>query len=460
MNYPQALEYLDGFANLERSVLTRSSREVITLDRVRDLAAKLGNPQDVFPSLHVAGTKGKGSTCAFAEAMLSAAGFKTGLYVSPHLQDIRERISISGRTIPDVDFARILSACVPVLDKMRQPPEGERRPTYFEILTHLAFSWFAEEKVDAAVVEVGLGGRLDATNIVKPAVCGITNISFDHVAILGDTLEQIALEKSGIMKSGVPVVVAPQTPEVTRVLEQHAREMGCVCELVGRDLRVKVTETKIQDEYRQWSMPDASLTLPDSRVFQAVLGLRGNHQVENWAVAVRMADLFHRRTGPLPLSAVQFASRNVRWPGRLERVVPNGLSANESGNSICPNVYLDGAHNEHSLRVVLKEIRAHFTEKLIVLFACARDKDSGAMLRALAESGAIPIFTHSGNVRGKSPDELAHEWAQHTQNAIQPILQPSSAAGYETAKRMAGANGVVLVTGSLYLVGAIKNILP
>ena len=273
MNYAESIAYLDSFVNLERGALTRAHRAVITLDRVRELAARLGNPQDRFPSLHVAGTKGKGSSCAFAASILRAAGFKTGLYTSPHLQDVRERITVGGALIPPDDFARILTAAQPALETMRLSSQGQRRPTYFEILTHLAFAWFAEQAVDVAVVEVGLGGRLDATNILLPHACAITSISRDHMAMLGDTLELIAIEKAGILKLGVPAISAPQHPEALAALEARAAVVGAPLEVIGREVFASADlPSSAENTSDEWLFPSAGLRLPGGVSFRATLG--------------------------------------------------------------------------------------------------------------------------------------------------------------------------------------------
>ena len=547
MIYSEALTYLDSFVNYERSVPGHLMRQMSTLDRVRELAERLGNPQNKFPTIHVAGTKGKGSTCAFAAAILSAAGFKTGLYISPHLQNIRERISIfeprllqekvgqtsegvgqtflsapaaggrdahppliplahnMGQWICEADFARLLDACRPVLELMRGGPEGERPPTYFEIMTHLAFTWFAEQQVDVAVIEVGLGGRLDATNIITPIASGITNISFDHMAILGDTLEEIAAEKAGIIKAGIPVISAPQLPGVARVLEERARMNQTRCEFVGRtiltgrqkclphhllspvllkgcreeklpvvgEFSLSTLPTMDSIEAQVLPLPKATIQLPDGTRYDAEIGLRGQHQIENWAVAVSLSDVFHlAKTGRhLPAAAVQSGSKNVCWPGRLEIVT--------APVDIGPQIILDGAHNDHSLKTVLNALlpsplgeRAdvsvsergvrgavgHAPEKdenLTILFACAKDKDIDSMLKVLSSFPARVVFTHSGNSRGKDPFELAREWLSHSRHPA-PAYS-SHVEGLEAAKRLAGPRGIVLVTGSLYLVGAIRD---
>ena len=449
MNYSEALAYLDSFINLERSAQTAAARAVITLDSVREFAGRLGNPERKFPALHVAGTKGKGSTCAFAASILSAAGLRVGLYTSPHLQDIRERISIGGTLIGEAEFARILTDAYPVLDELRNRPAGERRPTYFEILTHLAFTHFAEKNVDCAVVEVGLGGRLDATNIVQPAACAITSISFDHMAILGNTLAEIAGEKAGILKPGVTAVVAPQCDEAMSAIRAKASAVGAPLECVGAEL--VVTELEPSDKDSAWPLPRARVALPDGRSFTATLGLHGPFQIENWATAVRLADVMFTklRGGMLPTEAVEAGSRNVVWPGRLEEVQAS------------PRIILDGAHNDYSIKLVCKELlsRAHpVSRPLVVLFACAKDKDHHAMLRALSDAAPdAMVFTHSGNVRGREPEDLAHVW--NSLSKVPVHTSTDAASGLFKARALAGADGLILVTGSLYLVGAIKDAL-
>ncbi|HYF51447.1 MAG TPA: folylpolyglutamate synthase/dihydrofolate synthase family protein [Planctomycetota bacterium] len=445
MNYTQALEYLDTFVNIERSQQTRATRAVITLDRVREIARRLGNPERRFRSLHVAGTKGKGSTCAFLASILRAAGLKTGLYVSPHLQDLRERISIDGRQISPEDFARIMTQCSPVLEEMRVPPKGERRPTYFEVLTHLAFTWFAEQNVDAAVIEVGLGGRLDATNIITPEVCGISHISYDHTAILGETLDLIAREKAGIMKPGVPVVIAPQVQEAEDALRECARRMEAPVTWVDSDLRLEcISDGGVS------SLPRARVSWTDCRVCEATLGLRGSFQCQNWGLAVGMAEEFYRRVrgSALPLPAIVRGSREVSWPGRMEFIEATAK----------PRVILDGAHNDHSVSTVLNEVLRDpgVRKPVVVLFACAKDKNSRAMLQVLSRADARVIFTTSGSTRSRDPQELAVEWREVSKSDA--TCEMDLAKAFALAQHEATESGTVLVIGSLYLVGAMKDL--
>src|SRR3954447_19072138 len=219
-SYSKALRFVQSLADYERQRIVRYTSQNFDLDRMRILLKKLGNPHDQFRSVHVAGTKGKGSTCAMVASMVQASGYKTGLYTSPHLIDIRERFQINGEMISQADFARLVKLVEPIVARMRPTP------TFFDVLTAMAFKWFAEQKVELAVVETGLGGRLDSTNVLKPEVSAITSISKDHMAQLGGTVGKIAEEKAGIFKTGIPAVTVQQDPDVELVLKRVAEAVG------------------------------------------------------------------------------------------------------------------------------------------------------------------------------------------------------------------------------------------
>lgn len=449
MDYRQSLAYLDGFVNYERRAPDGAARAAFSLEDVRDMSRRLGEPWRHFDCLHVAGTKGKGSTCAFAASMLCAPGWRVGLYVSPHLQHVRERCSINGVWIPEADFARILSACAPVLDALRES-SPQRPPTYFEILTHVAFAWFAERQVDAAVIEVGLGGRLDATNIIRPLACGVSNISLDHTAILGATVELIAREKAGIFKAGVPVVSAPQSAGVERVLRECAAASGAPIEFVGEEILCKKLAHRTAGA-EEWPLPRAWARLPEGAEFNATLGLRGAHQIENWAVALRLADLLCRKkTGRgISAAAVDKGAAETEWPGRLEVFEKNNQAL----------LLLDGAHNAHSMEVVLHEVRENLPRRapLVCLFGCAKDKDAAGMLAALARDtcGADKlVLTDSCNPRGSDPGELLAAW--NKLSTREAVVCEDTAEALALSQKIAGSIGVVLAAGSLYLAGKIR----
>ncbi|GMV79448.1 MAG: folylpolyglutamate synthase [Planctomycetota bacterium] len=452
MDYTQAQAYLDSFVNYERSVPVRKDRGAFTLKRIEELAARLGQPHLAYPTLHVAGTKGKGSCCAFAASILRAAGLKVGLYSSPHLVDLRERITVNGHWIEESAFVDLLEQCRPHLEEMRARKDGSRRPTYFEIMTHLAFLYFARERVDVAVIEVGLGGRLDATSIVQPVACGITQISFDHMAFLGDTLDLIAREKAGIFKAGVPATSAPQAPEAAAALQSAAQERGTPLECVGRDLELSTRLRPFEPDSAPLRQTEATLQSPaEGWRFQARLGLAGTYQSENWAVAVRLAQRYwlKHRTGTLPAAAVQQGSAEVHWPGRLE-FIPR-----EAGQ---PLLFLDGAHNEASMDRALGALRELRPDRsrLVVVLGCAKDKDHVAILKAVARHADALVLTQSQNPRARSPEELTSTWLELTGRSAPAYASVEEALS--EADRLAGdGSGLVAVTGSLYLVGLVRR---
>lgn len=437
--FEEAVEYLNGFVNYERIPPTAGpDNRRFGVARIEELAERLGRPDRRLRCIHVAGTKGKGSTCAFAASILQAAGIKTGLYTSPHLVDMRERIQVGGRPIPKDAFTRAIQAMYPHLEEMRRR-EDSRRPTYFEIFTHAAFMHFAEVGVSAAVIEVGMGGRLDATNIILPAVCAIVNISLDHVEILGHTLAEIAGEKSGILKPGVPCVVSEQEPEAMFAIEDAAVRTGSPLERIGREILVEAD-----------TCGRVSVHTPVRKYNGIELGLAGAHQRYNFAVALRCCEIFAERYGlELTGDAVAKGARDVQWPGRLQRI---GLD--DAGRAML----LDGAHNVRSSMVLTESLSAYAgREKRILLFGCAKDKDARGMLRVLAPHFPRAIFTSSGNPRSMPSRALLEIWREEC--GCKAGTEADAAENIGKACRVAAAmlppGGILVVTGSLYLVGAV-----
>lgn len=477
MRREEATAYLESLTDYERVAPDAAARARFTLDPVRDLAARLGNPQDRFPVVHVAGTKGKGSVCAFTAAVLRAAGLRVGLYTSPHLCDFRERLRLDGKMISRERFAAVLSRCRPHLEKSTSRLDASRPPTYFETLTLLALLWFAEEKAEVAVIETGLGGRLDATNIVRPTVCGVTPVSRDHTAYLGESLAEIAREKAGIIKPGVPVVCAPQPPEAEKVLAERAAAVGAPFELLGQKIIFRElfpgadreTSSTGRDE-----PPRTETVLPDGRRFTAQLGLWGAHQTVNLATAVRLADTVHAalKGAGIPAAAVERGAAEVVWPGRLEEALPAATRNAEVRRSLKDGarLFLDGAHNDASLRAALAALRRRLPHRPpTLLFACAADKNLPAMFDLLATKDAETtaatetfevagaVFTKAPHPRALSPEKAAELWRRRTGRAAAAFADCRTAL--LAALRRAGPQGSVLATGSLYLVGLLKELL-
>lgn len=441
MNYAEALGYLDGFVNYERQVPDKAGRSTFSLERIIELSARLGDPHRRFRSVHIAGTKGKGSTAIFAESIARAAGLSVGTYTSPHLVDLRERIRLDGAMVGEELFARTLAGCRAEYDAVRSAA-SDRRLTYFEALTHLAFQIFAEQKVDLAVVEVGMGGRLDATNIVTPLVSAITPISLDHVRQLGNTLGEIAGEKAGIAKPGVPLVVGEQPAEALASIRARAAAVGAgPVRVLGADFRYEPGERRA-GEWRRMTLSTPARTYRD-----LIVRLLGAHQLANAAVAVAAMELAAERGGfALGEDAVRTGLEAARWAGRLEVV------RHEPAVTV-----LDGAHNEDSTRRLLAALDEEFPDRkpLALVFAAAADKDVDAMLRLLAPRAALVVATESGNPRRLDPRIVAE--LARSDGARHVVIKRDMAEAFAAAWEAAGAGGLVVATGSLYLVGRAKG---
>lgn len=441
MNYSEALAYLDTFVNFERQAPDKAGRATFSLERILELSARLGDPHRGFRSVHVAGTKGKGSTSIFAESIARAAGMKVGTYTSPHLIDLRERIRLDGRMVAEELFSKTLAGCREAYDAVRAGA-SDRRLTYFEALTHLAFQIFSEQKVDLAVVEVGMGGRLDATNIITPLVSVVTSISLDHTKQLGNTLGEIAGEKAGIAKPGVPLVTGRQHPEAAEAIERCAKDRGASMVLaLGRDFHMEPGEHRPGD-WRKMTLRTTERTYRDLCV-----RMLGAHQLENAALAVVAMEQAAARGGfRLDEAAVRSGLEAASWPGRIEVV------RREPAVTV-----LDGAHNGDSAAKLMAAVREEFPGRgpMALIFAAAADKDVDGILRELVPHSALVVATESGNPRRLDPRILA-ELAK-SNGAKKVVIKRDMKDAFEAAWAAAGANGIVLVTGSLYLVGRAKK---
>ena len=397
----------------------------LKLDRVRCALDRLGAPHERFGVFHVAGTNGKGSTAAMVEAALRAGGHRVGLYTSPHLVDFTERIRVDGRSIPEAEVVDRVGALRSILS-----PAGIEL-TFFELVSVLAFDAFARQRVDVAVVEVGLGGRLDATNVTTPVVSAITTIARDHEAYLGTTLEAIAGEKAGIMKPGVPVVIGEVEPVVAERLAAEAARVGAPALFLGREVTVRESAGGVDVTCAQRAWPDVRL------------GLAGRFQRRNAAVALQMLEC---GAGVFPVSAeaVRAGLATVCWPGRLDVV------------SSAPRLILDGAHNPAAAAVLAEEIHdlAH-GKRVRLVFGAMRDKDWGGMWRALRPVVDEVVCTAPGVARALAPAVLAE--AIRAEVPVRSCATPGEAL----AEALAGATpaDLVLVTGSLFLVGDVYAVL-
>jgi dihydrofolate synthase / folylpolyglutamate synthase len=434
-SYAKALRYIASLSDYERLRIVRYTSQNFDLDRMRTLLKKLGNPQDQFRSIHVAGTKGKGSTCAMIAAMLQASGYKTGLYTSPHLVDIRERMQIDGHMIPQAEFARLVKLIEPIAAKIKPAP------TTFDVLTAIAFKYFAEQKVEIAVVETGLGGRLDSTNVLKPEVTAITSISKDHMAQLGNTVEKIAEEKAGIFKPGVPAIVAQQEPGVEAVLKRVAEKVGAPFDVTG-----KTIEFSYRFESSRMLGPHnrVCLTTPNSKFEHLAVPLVGEHQAINCGLALSVIDRLKTRGIAINDSRAMEGLAKVSIPGRMEMV------------SQTPRVIVDGAHNAASLDAMMKAIGQHIPyDSMVVIFGCCSDKDVAGMLERITSGADKVIFTKVDNIRSSDPEELAARYVELYGKMAQVANTLEDALAI--ANRAVSKEDLICITGSFYLVGEAKK---
>ncbi len=400
------MDYLGRATDYERQQ-ARYSPSTYNLDRMRRLAASMGNIERSFKSLHVAGTKGKGSVAHMAEAILRRAGYRTGLYTSPHLVDLRERIRIDGRNVSERDFLWAMNRMEPALRRLR--------PTYFEIMTEAAFLVFAKKRVDFAVIEVGLGGRLDATNVITPAACAITRIDYDHMDKLGHTLGEIAREKAGILKPGVPVVTGAQRPAALREIRRRAAPLvPTVCATRATGTVLKFTVSGVRGKRYRCELP-----------------VLGPHQAGNAAIAIGLVEASGAEVTPVD---VREALRRVRLPGRIEIVRRR------------PWIIVDSAHNPVSARALVEGLRPLRRRRTVLVFGASADKDWAGMLRALGRAD-LTIFTRAKSPRAAAPEALARR-------ARGPAVRVESVeAALALARTVARADDAVVVTGSFYVAG-------
>ncbi len=436
MHYREALDYILAPADYERSPERLRYRD-FNLARVRALLERLGNPDAAFGSVHIAGTKGKGSTSAMAASVLRAAGHRTGLYTSPHLHTMRERIAVDGSPVSEEEFARGVEAIQPAAAAV-DALGTLGRVTTFELLTALAFYLFREQGVRYAVVEAGLGGRLDATNVIAPLACAITNISLDHTEVLGATVAEIAREKAAIIKPGVPVVSGPQPPEALAVIEEAARRQGGPLTLVGRDVLWNAGPADLEGQH---------LTIRTRSAVRTVrLPLLGAFQRENAATATGVCEALVACGVPIGERAMLEGLAQVRWPGRVEvlsRPASGGLAV------------VDGAHNPYSMARLAEALRETFSfRRVVAIVGVGRTKDLGGMLEALA---ALPVTV----VAAQSRNPLALP-ARQVQDACAARGIPAEAAAdtahaVERARALAEAGDLILATGSLFIVAEVRE---
>ena len=426
MTYRDTLAYLYSYTNYERKGLPKYTMAHYDLNRIRSLLDRMGNPHHAFESLLISGTKGKGSTAAFSESMIRAAGYKTGLYISPHLHTFRERIQISGQMLSESAVVRLTEYLKPHLESI----EGL---TAFEAITAMAFHVFAEANIEVAILEVGLGGRLDATNVSRPAVAVITSISYDHTQLLGETLSLIAREKAGIIRPGSLVISAPQVPEAMTMIEE-------VCK--GHHAHLVVAG---EDEYR-WFQGRATLSgqsfeLHGERYW---IPLLGRHQLANAVTAWAAVDGMEERVGlSVPLSARREGLRSTRWPGRLEILGRN------------PFVIVDSAHNGDSANKLQTALRDFFPGRRVTLvFGASNDHPFDDSLAELLPISCKVIVTRSRHPRAAAPEILARTVSELGYTASSTDNVPEA---IKAALEHAHPKDLICISGSIFTVADARE---
>lgn len=422
--YQHALDYLYSFVDYSLKHASELARADFNLDRMERLMHLLGDPHRAYPVLHVTGTKGKGSVCALSAAALQAAGLRVGLYISPHLLDYAERIQVNAIPIPHAHLVETLEDLKPYIAQVPYL-------TTFEITTALAFLYFARQNVDIAVIEVGLGGRLDATNIVWPQVSAITSISYDHIAVLGNTLAQIAREKAGIIKEGRPVVSAPQEQEALQVIQKIAEDRHAPLTLLSRDVFADRIGFDLNGQsVRIWTR--------DGRRLETHLPLLGRHQVENAGVATAALWKLQEQGIAVDDRAIQQGFASVRWPARFEIARLN------------PPVIFDSAHNQASFRFLTQTLAETFPNyKVYLVFGASEDKPLAAMLQEIRPRLEKILFTRANHPRATELERLE---ALACQQGLEFETHPTVAQAFTRALELAAQDGnAVVVAGSMFV---------
>lgn len=436
--YEQAMQYLFTRTDYEKQQKLRYNVTTFDLNRISELFKAVGDVHKKVKTVHIAGSKGKGSTATMLARMMEANGYKVGLYTSPHVSTLHERIAVNSQMITRKEMASLMNRIHAPVEKMAA---HNNTPTFFEIMTVLAFMYFVDHKVDIAIIETGLGGRLDSTNVITPEVVGITSISIDHTNLLGPTIEHIAKEKAGIIKKGVPVVTVPQDPMAMKVLKKYATQQKAPFCVTGRDVDFSY---RFESSREHGPHTRICLTTPTSRFEHLRVPLPGEHQAINCGLALAMLDKLKGQGFEINDDKAVAGLGNVNMPGRMEIVMQN------------PRVLVDAAHNASSIRALFAAIGQHVPyDSLVVIFGCNSDKDVRGMLTELQHGADKVIFTRSNSPKAVWPQDLAEMYTDICGKMCQ------TAMGLPEAMRIAGSaisrEDLICITGSFYLVGQAKE---
>ena len=442
MTYEEAWSFLDRL---------QFHKIKLGLDSMNHFLGVLDNPHQQVPCVHIGGTNGKGSVGSTLLSILSEAGYRVGLYTSPHLSSVRERFRINDTFISKGQFARQAF-------KIRDILNGGQI-TYFEFTTTMAMLWFAEQKIDLALLEVGMGGRLDATNVVTPLVSAITNVSMDHEAYLGNTLREIAGEKAGIIKKSIPVVSAAGNDESREVIMETCARLNTPLYLHGRDFQSRMVG---DGEYGTWLYSGFPIEQQQSEFSDLPMALSGKHQLANSAVALAVVQLLNNKGFSVKKENIREGLRRVSWPGRLEAFYRDGEGriSREKPNITLPfhHYLLDGAHNPAGVEALRDALLSSFgRKKLILVWAAMGDKNIRDTLATIAPLAQIIIFTRPESERSATPEQLRDILPPEFRD--RSVLVDSVREAINRAESLAGGEDLICIAGSLYLVGAARSML-
>jgi len=435
-NYRQALAYLLEKTDYEKQERLRYNVTTFSLDRMRNLLSLLGDPHAKINTVHIAGTKGKGSTATMLARMLESNGYTVGLYTSPHLVHLHERIVVDSEMITEAEMLGLVNRIHASVEKQAKTDP----PTFFEIMTALAFMHFADRNVDIGVIETGLGGRLDSTNVIMPQVVGITSLSIDHKLQLGETLDCIAREKAGVLKKGIPAITVQQDPSAMTVLKEQALAVQAPLSVTGTDIDFSY---RFETSREHGPHTRICLTTATSKFEHLRVPLHGKHQAINCGLALALLDKLKVAGYKIDIDKATDGLHKVTLAGRMEMVCQD------------PRIMIDGAHNAASIRALIHAIGQNIPyDSMVVIFGCNSDKDVSGMLSQLQYGADKVIFTRSSSAKAMSPQDLADMYTE----ICGKMYQTSSSLGeaLQLAHSAVGREDLICITGSFYLIGQAK----
>ena len=435
-NYKEAIAYLFDRTDYEKEERVRYNVTTFSLERMEKLLSLVGDPHTKIKTVHIAGTKGKGSTATMLAKMLEANGLTVGLYTSPHLVHLHERIVVNSQMISEAEMLELLNRIYGPVEKLTKTDP----PTFFEIMTTLAFLHFADRKIDIGVIETGMGGRLDSTNVILPEVVGITSLSIDHKLQLGETLDLIAMEKAGVLKRGVPAITVEQEPMAMNVLRAQATAMKAPLSVTGSDIDFSC---RFETSREHGPHTRICLTTPTSRFEHLRVPLHGRHQAINCGLALALLDKLKAAGYEIDNDKAAAGLNDVRLAGRMEMICED------------PRIMIDGAHNAASIRALIHAIGQNIPyDSMVVIFGCNSDKDIKGMLAELQYGADKVIFTRSNSVKAMSPQDLADAYTE----LCGKMCQTASCLGeaLQLARSAIGREDLICITGSFYLIGQAK----